>query len=86
MRRYTAKISVPPSRRMEDKIRSLCAQILAGKDELTPIVELRDALHQHIQKLRAKLSEYPVAGQRRRATSPSGETLSPQSAVEQSEP
>jgi len=48
---------------MEDKIRSLCTQILATKDDdkLRPIlVELRDALHQHIQRLRGRLREYPI--------------------------
>jgi hypothetical protein len=40
---------------MVDKIRSLCAQILAtlDDDEVGPIlIELRDALHQHIEYLR----------------------------------
>jgi len=53
---------------MEDKIQSLCARILAGNDddkELSLIVELRDALHQHVQRLRARVAEYPAAGERR---------------------
>jgi hypothetical protein len=53
---------------MEDKIQSLCARILAGNDDdkdLNLIVELRDALHQHVQRLRAKVAEYPAVGERR---------------------
>jgi hypothetical protein len=54
-------------RRTEDKVRSLCTQILAVKDdELRPIlVELRDALHQHVERLRGRLLEYPIALERR---------------------
>jgi len=40
---------------MKDKLRSLCAQILAAQydDEVGPIlIERRDALHQHIEHLR----------------------------------
>jgi hypothetical protein len=53
---------------MEDKIRALCAQILAEQDEakLTAlIVELRDQFHRHIERLRAKLVDYPVTIERR---------------------
>jgi hypothetical protein len=59
---------VPPLRRMEDKIRSLCEQILAGNDDqehVSLIVELRESLHQHVQRLRAKLAEYPATAERR---------------------
>jgi hypothetical protein len=55
-------------RRMEDKIRGLCAQIVAAnKDqEVTPLlVELRDALHQHIERLRTRLADYPSLAERR---------------------
>jgi hypothetical protein len=57
-----------PLRRMEDKIQSLCARILAGNDDdeqLSLIVELREALRQHVQRLRTKLSDYPLTGERR---------------------
>ena len=57
-----------PLRRMEDKIRTLCAQLLAEQDEakLTLlIVELRNELHQHIERLRAKFANYPVIIERR---------------------
>jgi len=57
-----------PLRRMEDKIRTLCAQLLAEQDEekiTLLIVELRDRLHQHIERFRAKLVDYPVATERR---------------------
>ena len=55
-------------RRMEDKIRRLCTQILAtDKDEeLRPmLVELRDALHRHIEGIRARLGNYPFVVERR---------------------
>jgi hypothetical protein len=54
---------------MEDKIRRLCTQLLAAKDheeELgSVLVELRDALHQHIERLRAHFASYPFAIERR---------------------
>lgn len=59
---------MPPSRRIEDRIRSVCAQILAGNDgeDITPlIVELRQALHEYVQRLRNKVAESPVTIERR---------------------
>jgi hypothetical protein len=56
-------------RRIEDKICSLCTQILAtkGGDGLRPILaELRDALHLHIERLRGRLLEYPIVLERRK--------------------
>jgi hypothetical protein len=54
---------------MEDRIRRLCAQLLAAKDDeekLRPLlVELRDALHQHIERLRARFAAYPFVIERR---------------------
>jgi hypothetical protein len=55
-------------RRVEDKIRSLSAQLLSVEEEkeLSPmLVELRDALHQHIERLRARLADYPIVVERR---------------------
>jgi hypothetical protein len=55
-------------RRMEDRIRKLCAQILVTEDDnqLTAIViELRDSLRQHIQRLRMHLADYPLVVERR---------------------
>jgi len=55
-------------RRMEDKIRRLSEQLLAAKDdqELTPILgELRAALHQYIERLRARVAVYPIVIERR---------------------
>jgi len=60
-RRYSAKLLLvsyrleggEQLRRMEDKIRTLCAQLLAEQDEakLTPlIVELRDQLRRRIER------------------------------------
>jgi hypothetical protein len=55
-------------RRIEDKIRTLCTQLLATdeEDELRGIlVELRNALRQHIQQLRAGFANYPFVVERR---------------------
>ena len=61
-----------PLRRMEDKIRALCAQLLAEQDDakLTLlIVELRDELHQLVERLRAKFVNYPIIIERRKRVS-----------------
>jgi len=55
-------------RRVEDRIRRLSAQLLAAEEdeELRPmLVELREALHQHIERLRARLANYPIIVERR---------------------
>lgn len=54
--------------RMEDRIRRLCSELLAKKDdeELRPIlVELRDALHLHIERMRERFCSYPYLVERR---------------------
>lgn len=55
--------------RMEDKIRRLCTQLLTAKDDeqefSSILVELRDALHQHIERLRARFATYPFVIERR---------------------
>jgi hypothetical protein len=53
---------------MEDQIRKLCAQLLTRKNDedlITTLVELRDALHEHIEQLRRRFAEYPVFVERR---------------------
>jgi hypothetical protein len=53
---------------MEDRIRRLCSELLAKGDgeEVGPIlVELRHALHQHIETLRERLGAYPLLVERR---------------------
>lgn len=55
-------------RRMEDRIRKLCSELLAkrGDEEFGPIlVELREALHQHIEILRKRFGAYPFFVERR---------------------
>jgi len=55
-------------RRIEDKIRRLSEQLLAAKNdqELTTILgELRDALHEHVERLRARVANYPIVLERR---------------------
>ena len=54
--------------RMEDRIRRLCAQLPATGDdeELKQIlVELREALHLHIERLRERFGAYPFPVERR---------------------
>jgi hypothetical protein len=54
--------------RMEDKIRRLCSELLAKRndEELGPmLVELREALHLHIQRLRERFAAYPFFVERR---------------------
>ena len=54
--------------RVEDKIRKLCAQVLAteDEDELRPmLVELQNALRQHIQHLRGRFANSPFLVERR---------------------
>jgi hypothetical protein len=55
-------------RRIEDTIRSLCTRLQAAKEdsEFAPLlIELRDALHQHIEKIRRTLNAYPFVVERR---------------------
>jgi CheY-like chemotaxis protein len=55
-------------RRTEDKIRDLCARLFATEDDeahAAAVVELQGALHQHIQRLRERVAEYPVLAERR---------------------
>ena len=54
--------------RLEDKIRSLCTQVLATDDEdelRGMLAELRNALRRHIENLRARLANYPFVVERR---------------------
>jgi hypothetical protein len=48
--------------RMGDKIRRLCTQLLAAKDDEEEfgsiLVEVRRALHQHIERLRARVATH----------------------------
>jgi Mg2+ and Co2+ transporter CorA len=56
-------------RRIEDEIRKLCKEILAGKDDqqqIQRLKELRHALHLHTERLRARAGGYPLLMERRR--------------------
>jgi hypothetical protein len=56
------------ARRVEDRIRKLCSELLAtsGEEELGRIlVELREALHEHIERLRKRCGAYPFLVERR---------------------
>jgi hypothetical protein len=57
--------------RMEDRIRRLSAQLLAAKgDEESGaiLIELREALHKHIEQLRERFGAYPLLVERRART------------------
>jgi hypothetical protein len=54
--------------RMEDKIRRLCSELLAARadEEVRGIVvELRDALHEYVDRLRERFRTYPFVVERR---------------------
>jgi hypothetical protein len=54
--------------RMEDRIRRLCSELVAksGDEEVVPILaELREALHQYIDRLRERFGAYPLLIERR---------------------
>lgn len=57
--------------RMEDRIRRLCSQLLATKSDEESgaiLIELRAALHQHIERLRERFGAYPFLLERRART------------------
>src|SRR5271155_3403084 len=55
--------------RMEDKIRRLCTQLLVAEGDeeefRSILVELRGALRQHVERLRARFATYPFVIERR---------------------
>ena len=59
----------PMYRRIEDEIRSLCRQLIASKDpderQIQRLTELRAALRLHIERLRARVADYPFLFERR---------------------
>lgn len=60
--------TVNAMRRTEDKIRALCTQLFTTPDDTSHppmLAELQDALHQHIEQLRARVAKYPVLVERR---------------------
>lgn len=64
-------------RRTEDKIRKLSELLLEARDDkemARTLTELRVALHEHIDRLRARMASYPIMVERR--TYPSSEDTS----------
>ncbi len=60
--------TVTAMRRTEDKIRESWAQLFATQDDnghANILVELQDALHQHIEQLRVRVAKYPAVVERR---------------------
>lgn len=55
-------------RRIDDRIRELCKQFLIEQDPeifRRLAAELRAALHDHVQRLRARIESYPKVDERR---------------------
>jgi hypothetical protein len=53
---------------MEDKIRKLCDSLVTERDPekcLQMGIELREALHLYLERLRTSLAEYPIMDERR---------------------
>jgi cell fate (sporulation/competence/biofilm development) regulator YmcA (YheA/YmcA/DUF963 family) len=53
---------------MEDKIRELCEQAVKERDSAKAealLHQLREAIHEHIEKLRGRIATYPAVQERR---------------------
>jgi hypothetical protein len=65
---FSARLSFV-QRRLEDRIRDLCAKLIVagdGKPEFESLAhELREALRKYTERIRAKLRDYPIANERR---------------------
>lgn len=59
------------NRRLEDRIREQCAQLIGceNSDFQKIASELRASLNEHIERLRARLADYPGRSERRSASS-----------------
>ena len=56
------------NRRLEDRIRELCAKVVVtpGTPEWNEILrELSEALHEHTRRMRKLITELPLRGERR---------------------
>lgn len=62
-----ASSDITAMRRTEDKIRELCAQLFASQDDdhASILAKLQGALHQHIEHLRTRVTQYPAVVERR---------------------
>jgi len=70
-------------RRMEDKIRKLCQEILATTDDeeqIQKLRELRRELRRHVEALRTRLAGYPIVERRDRYYTPTAEIPPPENA------
>jgi len=58
---------VEPLNRLEDRIRTLSEELLRaeGEEFQRLALELRAAINAHIERIRARLAQYPVADDRR---------------------
>ena len=58
---------VQPLNRLEDRIRVLSEQLVKAQDEEFQriAVELRAAINEHIERIRTRLGQYPLADDRR---------------------
>ena len=58
---------VQPLKRLEDRIRTLSEELLRaeGEEFQRIAVELRAAITEHIERIRSRLAQYPLADDRR---------------------
>jgi hypothetical protein len=58
---------VPPLNRLEDRIRTLSERLLQadGEEFQRLAVELRAAITEHVERIRSRLAQYPLADDRR---------------------
>ena len=63
---------MPTANRLEDRIRTLSEKLLKaeGKEFHRLAVELRTAITEHIERIRVRLAQYPVADDRRSLEKP----------------
>jgi DNA-binding NarL/FixJ family response regulator len=81
--------AVAPYRRSEDKIRELCSQLFAAKEDeahASILVDLQRVLHQHIEELRARVADYPVIERRLRNGVRPPNSLAQQKAISEPAP
>lgn len=56
-------------RRIDDRIRELCKEVLSEQDPAKVrqlLSQLQDSLHEHIERLRTNVAAYPLVKERRR--------------------
>jgi hypothetical protein len=77
-------------RRIDDRIRKLCQELIAEQDLekfQSLAAEFREAIHEYVQRLRARLDDYPIVHDRRSMNGLAPpETLTPETSQAQAKP